>query len=135
MAATSDPRFKDPRWIAFRTEALERFDYRCQECCGTEEVAIYISHWEKDKAPWSFHPSSYHCLCAHHGNRRKELEDFIRATLSRFTVLELEPLCNTLNRLAYVESGRRWIAEMMYPMVKQLELEHEAAMQRESERD
>jgi len=135
MVYSSDPRFQDPRWISFRSETMLRLDHKCEECGSPDSVAIYISHWEKGKAPWAFHPSAYHSLCSDHRNRRKNLENFLSAILSKYEVGELDALTNVLEYLAATKSNRRWITAMLYPCVKRLAHNSNENSQRRAEEE
>ena len=135
MTASSDPRLRDPKWINFRREILREANHECQVCRASDEIRVHISHWEMGKYPWEFQPNAFHVLCQAHTTQRKGLEESIRASLSMFSVSELEPISNAIEFLAHLGAERAWPAEMLYPAAKHLVRMHEKNARRGEEAD
>ena len=76
---TYQEKLKDPRWQKKRLEVLERDNWSCQICSGTEET-LHVHHrrYVAGRSPWEYHNDDLVSLCEdcheHERECRKEYE-------------------------------------------------------------
>lgn len=68
----------DPRWQRTRLLVLQRDQWRCLHC-GDTEATLHVHHtfYERDRAPWEYHPDSLVTLCASCHERITRDPDFV----------------------------------------------------------
>jgi 5-methylcytosine-specific restriction endonuclease McrA len=57
-------KLKDPRWQRRRLEILQRENFTCEACLGTDTTLhVHHGYYEKGKDPWDYDSATLHCLC------------------------------------------------------------------------
>lgn len=88
---------KDPRWQRKRLEVMERDEFTCRWCFGSDETLnVHHTRYRKGAAPWEYEPNELLCVCETCHQKAKERQDRISAALGHLSPEQLERV------LAYV---------------------------------
>jgi 5-methylcytosine-specific restriction endonuclease McrA len=63
---TYQEKLQDPRWLEFRDEVLEHWNYRCRKCRRDgSEVYLHVHHpfYRRNSEPWDYDVWEVQCLC------------------------------------------------------------------------
>ena len=89
MSQYSD-KLRDPRWQQRRLRVLDTHRWACEDCGGTkEQLEVHHCYYLRGNEPWEHGDNLLMCLCAHCHQRRQNLEEMAKQSLSE--ILRLLP--------------------------------------------
>lgn len=106
---TYSEKLKDPRWQKRRLHILERDQWACQRCFGTEDT-LHVHHRWYHGEPWDAPEEALETLCVDchdsESSQRAETEERLLAAMRRcFTYSDVEELAGAIECVPTASRG------------------------------